>query len=64
MRHPGSQTSEVAFIASSLSVSHVPSSSTTAPCVLHGDRDPHSRGHPASEKDGGDRGCAGGRALS
>lgn len=27
---------------SSHSVSHVPSSSTTAPCVFDGDRDPHS----------------------
>lgn len=45
-----------------LSVSHVPSSTTTASCVLDGDRDPHGRGHPASEEDSGDRGCAGGRA--
>ena len=45
-----------------LSVSHVPSASTTASCVLDGDGDPHGRGHPASEEDGGDRGRAGGRA--
>lgn len=45
-----------------LSVPYVPGSSTTAPCVLHGDGDPHSRGHPASEEDSGNRGCAGERA--
>nr|CAA56948.1 tex271 [Mus musculus] len=28
------------------------------PCVLHGDRDAHSRGHSAPEEDGGDRGRA------
>lgn len=62
----GRQTSEVALPTRprllSFSVSHVPSSATTATCVLNGDRDPHSRGHPASEEGGGDRGHAGGRA--
>lgn len=60
------QTSEVALSTHpcllSFSVSHVPSSATTASCVLNGDRDPHCRGHSASEEDSGDRGCAGGRA--
>lgn len=62
----GPQTSEAALTTCpcllSFSVSHVPSSSTTASCVLDGDRDPHGRGHPTSEEDGGDRGCAGGKA--
>lgn len=45
------------------SVPYVPRPSTTAPCVLHGDRDPHSRGHPTSEENSGNRGRAGERAL-
>lgn len=45
-----------------MSVSHVSSPATTASCILDGDRDPHGRGHPASEEDSGDRGRAGGKA--
>jgi hypothetical protein len=46
-----------------LPVPYVSGSSATAPCVLHGDRDAHSRGHSAPEEDGGDRGRAGDGAL-